>query len=174
VHELLERLRGSDASDIAGEVVADPPLIAVLLDAMLGGDEGIQARAAAAAEQAARERPELLAPHADALIDAARRAGSSDVRENLAQMLARVELSDERAAEAGHVLDGYLDDPEQRVQAWALSAIVALANEHPQLRAHARELVHERLDGDAPAVSERARLLRDQSESWPSGSAGAS
>jgi hypothetical protein len=168
VHELLERLRGSDANDIAGEVVADPPLIGVLLDGMLGDDDEIQSLAAAAAEQAARERPELLAPHADTVIEAARRARSPETRRCLAQMLARVELSDERAAHARDVLDGYLTDGSATVEAWALSAMVALANEHPDLRPHARELVRERGD------SERARLLRDQAESWPSGSAGAS
>ena len=174
MHELLERLRGSDASEIAGEVVADPPLIAVLLDGMLGDDDGIRPLAAAAAEHAARERPELLAPHADALIDVAERARDPETRRFVAQMLARVELSDARADQATVILDGYLAGDDELVQAWALSAIVALANEHPRLRRHAGELVHERIDSDVPPVAERAGLLRDQAESWPSGSAGAS
>jgi hypothetical protein len=174
VHELLERLRGSDASDIADEVVADPPLIGVLLDGMLGEEGDIQALAATAAEQAARERPELLAPHADGLIDAAGCARDAATRRCLAQMLARVELSDERAAQATEILDAYLADADELVQAWALSAIVALANEHPALRAHAGAVVRERIESDAPPVGERARLLQDQAESWPSGSAGAS
>lgn len=165
----MDDLRTRDPAEIAADVVADPPLIATLLDAMLGDDEGIQARAAAAAEQAARERPELLAPHADALIEAARIARTGETRRNVAQMIARVELSDERAAEATEVLEGYLADGSPGVEAWALSAIVALANEHAALRTRARELVHRGAENEAPPVRERARLLLDQADSWPSG-----
>jgi hypothetical protein len=169
----VDDLNGSDPAEIAAQVVADPPLIAKLLDAMLGEDEGIRARAAAAAEQAARERPELLAPHADALIEAARIARDGDTRRCVAQMLARVELSDERAAEATDVLESYLAGGPP-VETWALSAIVALANEHPALRGRARELVHARADGEtAPPVRERARLLLGQADSWPSGAGSA-
>jgi hypothetical protein len=165
----VDDLRTRDPAEIAADVIADPPLIATLLDAMLGDDEDIQARAAAAAEQAARERPELLAPHADALIEAARIARTDETRRNVAQMLARVELSDERATEATEVLERYLDGASPAVGAWTLSAIVALANEHAGLRTHARELVHRGAENEAPPVRERARLLLDQADSWPSG-----
>jgi hypothetical protein len=84
-------------------------------------------------------------------------------------MLARVELSDERAVQASELLERYLDDGSPAVEAWALSAIVALANEHPDLRTRAREAVHARADSEAPPVRERARLLVDQADSWPSG-----
>jgi hypothetical protein len=126
------------------------------------------AKAADAAEKAARERPELLAPHADALIDIAATADQQEVRWHAAQMLARTELSPERAQQATEVLDGYLEDDSRIVQAWALSGITAIANDHPDLRAHARELVLEALESDAPAVSARARALEGQVDSWPS------
>jgi hypothetical protein len=169
VHELLERLRDGDPADAAAATLTDPPLIAVLLDGMRSGDSAVQANAADAAEQAARERPELLASHADALIEIASTARESEVRRNAAQMLARVELSDERAVQASELLERYLDDGSPAVEAWALSAIVALANEHPDLRTRAREAVHARADSEAPPVRERARLLVDQADSWPSG-----
>ena len=170
----MDELSGRDPAEIAAAVVADPPLIASLLDAMLQDDERIQAQGAEAAELAARERPELLAPHADALIGAARTARGADTRRNVAQMLARVELSDERAAEATEVLERYLADGDLGVEAWALSAIVALANDHAALRDRARELVHARIDDGAPALRERARLLLDQADSWPSAGSGSS
>ena len=166
--ELLIRLRSAEPDDVAAEVVADPPLIAVLLDGMRSDDDTITVRAGEAAEKAGRERPELLAPHADALIDIAATTRQAAVRRSAAQMLARVELSDERAAHAAEVLERYLDDGSPAVEAWALSGIVALANEHAGLRAQARKLVHRCAESDAPPVRERARLLLDQADSWPS------
>jgi hypothetical protein len=175
VHELLERLRGGDrrskrpSERAAAAAIADPPLIAVLLDGMRCDDEVVRMRAADAAEQAARERPELIAPHADALIEIAAGARQAEVRRHAAQMLARSELSDDRAAQATRVLHRYLsDDDGENVQAWALSAIVAIANDHPALREHARELVHDRLESDSPAVRARAEMLVGQADSWPS------
>jgi hypothetical protein len=175
VHELLERLRGDDpqaegpAERAAAAAVDDPPLIAVLLDGMRCHDDVVRIRAADAAEQAARARPELLAPHADALIVIAAGAGQQEVRRCAAQMLARVELSDERAEQATRVLTGgYLDDDIGDVQAWALSAIVAIANDHPELRQQGRELVHARLDSEDPSVRARAELLVGQADAWPS------
>jgi hypothetical protein len=83
-------------------------------------------------------------------------------------MLARVELSEARAQEACEVLERYLTDGSPGVEAAALSGIVSLANEHRELRTRARQLVDARLDSDTPGVQERARLLLDQAESWPS------
>jgi hypothetical protein len=171
VHELLEALKGGDpgaSEDAAAAAVADPPLIAVLLDGMRAGDPLLRSRAGAAAEQAARERPELVAPHADALVEIADRAEEPELRRCAAQMLARTELSDERAGEATRVLLAYLDDADPDVQAWALSAIVAIANDHPAQRPQARKLVDERVESGAAALQERARLLLGQADSWPS------
>ena len=170
MHELLVRLRQEDPADVAEEAVADPPLISVLLDGMGSDDPAVRTRAADAAEKAARRRPELLAPHADWLIDIARRARQKEVRWHAAQMIARVEMTEARAREASEVLERYLSDDSHIVEAWALSAIVALANDHPALRPRAHDLVHERLESDAPSVAARARLLVGQADSWPSSS----
>jgi hypothetical protein len=156
------------AEDAAAAALADPPLVAVLLDAMRGDDEAVRGRAGAAAERVARERPELLAPHADALIDIAAACVEDAVRVSAAQMLARVELSAGRAAQASAVLDGYLATESAAVQAWALSALVAIANDHPSLRERAGALVRERTDSGAAPLRERAAMLVGQADAWPS------
>ena len=168
MHELLEGLRDGDSEEAAAAAVADPPLIAVLLDGMRCQDPVVRARAADAAERAARERPELLAPHADAVIEIAAGADEQEVRWHAAQMLARTELSAERAADATRILETYLSDDSRIVQAWALSAVTAIANDHPALRPRARELVHDKLGSEIQTVSARARALQGQADSWPS------
>lgn len=155
--------------EAAAAALADPPLVAVLLAAMRSGEsQDERGRAGAAAELVARERPELLAPHADALIDIAATAEAPAVRVAAAQVLARVELSDERAEDATAVLGTYLTGDDPAVEAWALSAIVAIANERPALRSHAAELVGERVESGDEQVRDRAQLLQGQADSWPS------
>jgi hypothetical protein len=161
-------LLACEPEEAAARAIADPPLIAVLLDAMRDHDDAdVRFRAADAAEKAARERPDLLAPHADALVDVAEHADQHGVRWHAAQMLARTELSAERARHATEILERYLADDSRIVEAWALSAITAIANAHPELRARAKKLVEDRLDSDHASVSARARMLQGQADSWP-------
>ena len=165
----MDELLSGSAEDAAAAALADPPLLGDLLEAMRSHDPGVRARAADAAERVVRERAELLAPRADALIEIAAQAQDRSLRLPIAQMLARVELSDERAQQATDALASYLEDDENAsVQAWALSAIVAIANDHPALREHAAQLVHERAESDAEPLRERARMLLAQAEAWPS------
>lgn len=133
-------------------------------------DADVRFRAADAAEKAARERPDILAPHADSLIEIAAGTDQAGVRWHAAQMLARTELSDERARHAAEILERYLADDSRIVEAWALSAITAIANDHPELRARAKQLVEARLESDRAAVSARARMLQGQADSWPGAS----
>jgi hypothetical protein len=165
----VDDLLAKPPDEAAQAALADPPLVAALLAGMRSAaSEDERGRAGAAAELVARQRPELLAPHADALIDIAATTGEAAVRVSAAQMLARVELSDERTEHATRALESYLDAGDSAVQAWALSAIVAIANEHPALRAHAAELVGERVESDDEQVRDRAQLLQGQADSWPS------
>jgi hypothetical protein len=175
VHELLEALRAGDvdAEEAARTATADPPLIAVLLDGMRCDDPRVRPLAGEAAEAAARERPELVAPHADALLEIAATAEQEEVRRHAAQLLARTELGEERAREAADVLERYVSDASDAVRGWGLSALVAIANEHPALRRRARELVREALESGEGVLLERARLLADQADSWPSNSSAA-
>jgi hypothetical protein len=160
-----ERLKDVDPEEAARRVLADPPLVAMLIEGMVEGDPG----AAEASELVARERPELFATHAPALIAIAASARNEDVRRSASQLLARVELSEERAAEAARILERHLDgDDAAEARAWALSAVVALANTHPSLRPRARELVREGAGSDAEPVRARAELLAGQADSWPS------
>ena len=126
--------------------------------------------AADAAEKAARERPDLLGPHADTLIDIAADSEQPGVRWHVAQMLARTELSAERATHATEILERYLADDSRIVEAWALSAITAIANDHPELRTRAKQLVEARLGSEHASVSARARMLQGQADSWPDAS----
>src|SRR4051812_13888551 len=157
-----------EPDEAAAAALADPPLVARLLDAMGAEAEDRRKRAGAAAELVARERPELLAPHADALIGIGSECGDDAIRLSVAQMLARVELSGERARQASAVLEGYLSGADGAVQAWALSAIVAIANDHSSLRERASALVQERTGSDVAPLRERAAMLVDQAASWPS------
>lgn len=164
----MDDLLAKPPDEAAAAALADPPLVAVLLAAMRSGEGDERGDGGAAAELVARQRPELLAPHADALIDIAATADAAAVRVPAAQMLARVELSDERAEHATTVLETYLAGDDPAVEAWALSAIVAIANEHPALRSHAAELVGERVESGEEQVRDRAQLLQGQADSWPS------
>jgi HEAT repeat protein len=83
-------------------------------------------------------------------------------------LLDGMRAGDERAKEATRVLEGYLDDGSGDVRAWALSAIVAIANDHAALRDGAREHLREAVESDAEPVRARAQMLSGQADSWPS------
>src|SRR5687768_3448558 len=85
------------AGEVAIEAVGDPAIVPVLVELMGSRDKLIAMRASDALEKASEERPELLAPYAQQLLDLAGVTKQQEVRWHLAQLLPRLPL---RAAQA--------------------------------------------------------------------------
>ena len=146
------------AREVADEIAADPDLFAVVVDGLADDAEGVRNRSAIAIDRATERRPDLLAPHADALFDAAEadRSGGA-LRRLLPRLLSRLALDPDQARRLAAHAEAWLRTEPPGAQANALDALAAVALQHPDLAPALRPLLEDALDHDAPSVRSRAR-----------------
>lgn len=164
-HPLLSLLEGRDrrsigqAEDALARVLADPTLLAVLIQGMQSGSAVLRMRCADVAEKVTARLPECLRPHQDAILRLLRASTQREVRWHVAPMASRLCFTDTEVEPVMHALEGYLADESRIVQVMALQAMADLATRHPahlpRILLHVREL---NVMG-APAVRARCRKL---------------
>lgn len=165
LHPLLNLLTGGDRRSIGrvDEAVAcvldEPPLLAVLLSGMAGGDPLLRMRCADAAEKVTARHPEWLAPHKPLLLDTLARVEQKEVRWHVAPMLARLPLAPAERKRVVDVLIGYLNDPSSIVKTQAMQALADLAQRDAALRPFVLEHLRELVVIGTPAMKARGRKL---------------
>jgi HEAT repeat protein len=162
---LRERLSGGDrrspgaAGEVAAEALAEPALIPLLVELMGGGDPLLRMRAADALEKVSRERAELVAPFAAALVREIGPHPQQEIRWHVALMIPRLPLDAGLRGDAVALLRGYLNDRSRIVVAEAMSALAFLARDDPALRAWLLPELERFAAGDVPSARSRARRL---------------
>ncbi|MBM3556299.1 MAG: hypothetical protein FJX47_12195 [Alphaproteobacteria bacterium] len=162
---LLDRLKGGDrrsigaANAVATDVLADPRLFGALFAGLDSPDPIIRMRAIDAVEKVSAQRPDLLAPHARALLGPIARRPESGIRWHVAQMIPRLDLSARQRAHAFTLLTGYFQDRSGIVRTFALQAMQDLAAKDPRLAAMARRFLLRAIEDGTPALKARARKL---------------
>jgi HEAT repeat protein len=163
--ELVAKLRGTDrrsigrSEEVVSDVLQDPSLFGVLIEATLGDDPVVRLRAADAAEKITRHRPGLLMAHKRRLLREVAAVQQKEVRWHVAQMLPRLTLTPRERAAATRLLVDYLDDDSRIVQTCALQGLVDLARVDERLQLRIRPMVERLATTGSPAVRSRARKL---------------
>ncbi len=112
----------SDA--LAADAVHDPGLVSALMAALLDEDEIVRLRAADALEKASAEVPEILAPHAAAILGPAADLEQHDMRWHVAQMVPRLVLDGAGLRRAVSVLEATLAGTSVVARVMAMGALV--------------------------------------------------
>jgi HEAT repeat protein len=147
----------SDA--LAADAVRDPGLVAELVGALLDEDEIVRLRAADALEKASAELPEILAPHAAAVLGPVADLEQHDVRWHVAQMVPRLVLDEAGLKRAVSVLTATLAGKSVVARVMAMDALVELAERTPPLRRRAARAVERAQSVGTPAERARARQI---------------
>lgn len=172
MHDILKKLEGGDRRSIgrANEVVADvldePTLFGVVFDGMLSYDSIVRMRSADAIEKITVEHPEYLQPYKEKLIRQVAVIEQQEVRWHVAQMIPRLELSDQERTVVVEILMDYLDDMSKIVVTFSMQALADLALEDPGLRPRVIAALERLTATGSPAMRSRGRKLL-QSMSQP-------
>ena len=164
---ILRMLKGGDlrsigrADAVAGAVMRQPKLLALLFDAMADADPRVRLRAADAAEKATRQHPEWLRPCKRRLLGEIAESNQAELRWHVAQMVPRLTLSRREERQAVGLLLRYLDDDSRIVKVSSMQALADLAVRSPLLEPRVVPLL-KRLTrtGSAAMRSRGRRLLR--------------
>ena len=160
---ILEKLRGGDrrsigkANEVVADVLEDPSLFGAVFKGILDNDPIIRMRSADAVEKITAERPEYLQPYKRVLMDQVAPIEQQEVRWHVAQMILRLELSEEDLGQAAEILWGYLDDRSKIVKASTMQALAELAERDNRLLPQVVESLEELTRIGSPAVRSRGR-----------------
>jgi len=162
---VLQRLQGGDrrsisrADEVVQDVLRDPALFDEVFRGMLSDDPLVRMRCADVVEKVTTTRPELLPPYKQPLLEQVAGIGQQEVRWHVAQMLPRLELSQEERALAIGILLGYLQDKSRIVKTFAMQALADLAEGDENLRSQVVPWLEQFTATGSPAMQSRGRKL---------------
>jgi len=168
VENVLDKLKGGDRRSIGrvGEVIADvlddPALFDLLFRGMLDDDPVVRMRAADAVEKITANHPEYLRPYGKELLEQVAQVDQQEVRWHVAQILPRLEWSDEERAAGVEILLGYLGDESKIVKTFAMQALADFAEQDKSLCPLVVELLEELVVTGSPAMKSRGRKLLER------------
>ena len=129
---------------------------------MLSDDPVIRMRAADAVEKITASRPEYLQPYKTKLIQQVAKIEQQEVRWHVAQLVPRLELSEEERAVVVEVLLGYLNDKSKIVKTFSMQALADLTEQDASLRSQVIPLLEELTKTGSPAMKSRGRKLLEK------------
>jgi hypothetical protein len=176
MEDILRKLEGGDrrsigrVDEVVAQVLGDPSLFAALFSGMLGEDPVVRMRSADAVEKISAQRPHLLQAHRSKLLQEVARIEQQEVRWHVAQMLPRLELTEEEQETAVDILLRYLDDDSKIVKTFSMQALADFAQTDASLRPQVIPLLEELTKTGSPAMKSRGRKLLQmlQTRSRPS------
>ena len=168
MNDVLDQLKGGDrrsigrSNQVVRQVLDDPALFGPLFDGMLHDDPLVRMRAADAVEKITAERPDYLAPYKLMLVQQVAAVEQQEVRWHVAQMIPRLELSEEEKGRVTEILFGYLHDKSKIVQTLAMQALADLAAGDERLLPRVIEVTEELSQTGSAAVRNRGRKLLEK------------
>lgn len=166
--DLLQKLAGGDrrsigqSDEVVAEVLADLTLLGIVFEGMLDEDPIIRMRAADVAEKVSVVHPECLGPFKARLLGPIAAFDQQEVRWHVAQMLPRLELSDEERSSAVDILLGYLEDKSKIVKTFAMQALAEFALFDERFRPQVVPILQVLTATSSPAMKSRGRKLLDK------------
>ncbi|HZD51108.1 MAG TPA: hypothetical protein VE178_20375 [Silvibacterium sp.] len=153
----------ADAHRGAAQVLADAPLLKVLLRALFSGNRVLRHHASDTARRITEKRPELLAPYTERLLGLFSETGPKEAGDNwrtrahLGLVVARIAQSRAQRLRAAGLLMPLYYDPSNVVRCSAVEGLGLLAHREPSLRAQIQPLLDEALATGTLAMQCRAR-----------------
>ncbi len=168
MNDVLIKLAGGDrrsigrVSEVVADVLNDPTLFEAVFSGMLSDDPVIRMRAADAIEKITASHPEHLQPYKTKLIQQVAKIEQQEVRWHVAQMIPRLELSEEERGVVVEILLDYLSDESKIVKTFSMQALADLAEQDAGLRSQVIPLLEELTRTGSPAMKSRGRKLLEK------------
>lgn len=158
-------LKGGDRRSIGRSnhvvtlVLRAPRRFAELIECLWSDDPIVRMRAADAAEKVSSVKRELLKPYKAELLGLLAEAEQIELRWHLAQMIARLPLTQGERRRSADSLQLYLEDRSSIVRTFALQALADISRSDAGLRHRVREILEESVVTGTAAMRARARKL---------------
>ena len=167
---LLDRLKGGDRRsvgegyDVAVEILASASedgarSLLEIADGMGSDDVILRSRCAHVLASVSAERPDLLTPFQDEILDCWAPIAQWEVREQMSKVLPRLSWTPDRLGQIYGLLQDYLEDRSSIVRTCALQAMVDLLDQAPERRPEVVRTVETLTESGTAAMRARGRKL---------------
>lgn len=140
-------------------ILANPDLLADVVQAILSEDPGIRMRASDAVEKISREQPGWLKPYKKCFLNKIVKIEQKEVRWHIAQILPRFSLTSKERDKMFNLMRSYLNDNSQIVKTFALQALTDFALQDHTYVPRVKSIVSLAVDNGAPSQQSRGRKL---------------
>lgn len=165
MHELLQTLSGTDrrsvgeADRVALRVLEQPELIGILFQGLATDDAVLRMRCADAIEKVTAQRPQLLIPFKQCILQQLVTIDQQEVRWHIAPMLARLPLTADEENTVVALLLGFTTDHSSIVKTMSMQALADIALRSPRLLPEIRQHIEKLAATGTPAMQARGRKL---------------
>jgi len=145
---------------VVSAALVDPGVIQVLVDCIIGAEEGLAMRAADALQKICAQRPELLYPYKAKLVTIALSVNQPEVQWHMAQILPTHNLTAIEASKLATLWENdFYKSESSIVKTFALQAMADVSGRYPVASDKLHEMIVYALDKGTPAMRARARKL---------------
>ncbi len=163
--DLQALLTGGDRRMVCGvdeavqRVLAQPDLLAQLIDGMQADDPLVRMRSADAVEKITAKHPDWLQPHKRFILNAVAKSDQQEVRWHVAQLISRFQLTAKERKKVYGVLIRYLGDNSSIVRVFSMQALADLAEQDPELKSDIVPRITQLTEIGTPAMRSRGKKL---------------
>lgn len=161
-HAVDRMLKGGEEADldaVAHAIIDAPDGVHRLMTLLHCGRSGTERAAAGVVERLSESAPELVSPYSRRLFRIVAASEDTQLRGALARAVPRMELRRGEAGRFAFVFESWLDDGDIALQRIAMSALVALIPQRPELARRVRENIESRAARGFPAATGHGMAL---------------
>jgi hypothetical protein len=163
--QILDMLKGGDlrsigrSEEVVQIVLENPTRFGEVILGMVHEDRIVRMRSADAVEKITFKHPEWLQPYKEFILAKAAIVDQQEVRWHVAQILPRLDLSNDDVQVAVDILKGFLDDDSRIVRTFTLEALVGFIEKDANLEAWVIPLIEKFVEEGSPAMRSRGKRL---------------
>jgi hypothetical protein len=158
-------LRGGDlrsigrSEEVVQAVLENPFLFGEVVSEMVNDDPVIRMRASDAVEKITIKRPDLLAPFKDFILTKVSAIEQKEVRWHVAQILPRLDLTNDEVKDATEILKSYLDDESNIVRVFTIDALAHFVEISPEMHPWVLAMIEDMVEDGSPSIKSRGKKL---------------
>ncbi|MGV8026322.1 MAG: hypothetical protein AB2L18_07190 [Anaerolineaceae bacterium] len=165
MNQILQMLAGGDhrsigrANEVVRIILQQPEKFNDLFQGFYDSDPIIMMRTADAVEKITADKPDLLVPYKQELIDLIEKTGQMEVQWHLTQILPRLQLTKPEIFKTYQMIEKYLVSSSAIVKAFTYQCFFELTLQEPDLLPQTRKYLENGMECPTKAVQSRCRKL---------------
>ncbi len=167
MNKILQKLIQGDmrtigeSQEVVDEVLNDNTLFHDLFEGLTDANPAVRMRSADALEKVTAQKPELLKPYKNKLIEIAKETTQQEVQWHIAQMFGTLKLEDGENVKVYKILNDYYQTSKSNiVKVMSLETMCHIAQSDEALKNNVEKILIGAIKHSSPSITARAKKLQ--------------